>query len=107
MQKKLHSREKACKRFAYLTVPCLPAVLCDVQFEASHICVIAYCAMPRGVDEFNTYVRESIDTLNLNLYMVNLSVSALLELKSEGLNLKFDQPSEVTFKEVSGKLPST
>ena len=66
--------------------------------------------MPRGVGEFNTYVRESIDTLNLNLeylYMVNLSASALLELKSEGLNLKFDQPSEVTFKDVSGKLPST
>ena len=36
---------------------------------------------------------------------VNLSASALLELKSEGLNLKFDQPSEVTFKDVSGKLP--
>ena len=26
---------------------------------------------------------------------------------SEGLNLKFDQPSEVTFKYVSGKLPYT
>ena len=25
---------------------------------------------------------------------VNLSASALLELKSEGVNLKFDQPSE-------------
>ena len=31
----------------------------------------------------------------------------LLELKSEGLNFKFDQPSEVTLKDVSGKLPST
>ena len=45
----------------------------------------------------NTYVRESFSE----------SASALLELKSEGLNLKFDQPSEVTFKDVSGKLPST
>ena len=44
--------------------------------------------MPRGVVESS--VRES-----------------LLELKSGGLNLKFDQPSEVTFKDVSGKLPST
>ena len=44
--------------------------------------------MPRGV---NTYVH----------------LSDLLELKSEGLNLKYDQPSEVTFKDVSGKLPST
>ena len=28
--------------------------------------------------------------------------SSLLELKSEGLYLKFDQPSEVTFKDISG-----
>ena len=48
--------------------------------------------MPRGVGEFNTYVRESL---------------LELMLKSEGLNLKFDQPSVVTFKDVSGKLPST
>ena len=45
--------------------------------------------------------------MNSILTYVNLSASALLELKSEGLNLKFDQPSEVTFKDVSGKLPST
>ena len=42
-----------------------------------------------------------------NCVLHNASASALLELKSEGLNLKFDQTSEVTFKDVSGKLPST
>ena len=36
--------------------------------------------------------------------IVQYLCASLLELKSEGLNLKFDQLSEVTF---SGKLPST
>ena len=38
---------------------------------------------------------------------VQYLLASLLKLKSEGLNLKYDQPSEVTFKDVSGKLPST
>ena len=33
--------------------------------------------------------------------------ASLLELKEKGLNLKFERPSEMTFKDVSGKLPST
>ena len=43
----------------------------------------------------------------LNSILSYVNLSALLELKSEGLNLKFDQPSDVTFNDVSDKLPST
>ena len=33
--------------------------------------------------------------------------ASLLELKTNGLSLKFHQPSEVTLNDVSGKLSST
>ena len=43
----------------------------------------------------------------MNSILTYVHSSTLLKLKSEVLNLKFDQPSEATFKDVSGKLPST
>ena len=52
------------------------------------------------------YVQLCIAQCHVELIVQYLGAS-LLELKSEGLNLKFHQPSEVTLNDVSGKLHST
>ena len=51
------------------------------------------------------YVRLRIAQCHVEFeFNTSVHLYSLLELKSVGLNLEFDQPSEVT---CSGKLPST
>ena len=85
-REKLWSKEKACKCF---------------------VRAVSACGLMRRIIQGKSYMCNWVLCNATWSWSSEYLRAYLLELKSKGLNLKFDQPSEVTFKDVSGKPPST